>query len=248
MLCQYLMKNNTINKKEIEKFSKMAEEWWNPNGKFKPLHKFNPIRIKYIKENIINNFKLKNKLRPLSGINILDIGCGGGLLSEPMARLGANVIGIDASSKNIKIAKHHLKKSKLNIKYYNASPENFKYKSKFDVVLNMEIVEHVQDVNIFINQTAKFLNKSGIMFIATLNQTLKSYLFAIIGAEYFLRWLPIGTHEWDKFVKPENLIEICKKNSLNLKKIDGVKFNPILNDWKISKDTSVNYISKFKKN
>ena len=128
------------------------------------------------------------------------------------------------------------------------SPENFKYESKFDIVLNMEIVEHVLDVNIFINQTAKFLNKSGIMFIATLNQTLKSYLFAIIGAEYFLRWLPIGTHEWDKFVKPENLIEICKKNSLNLKKIDGVKFNPILNDWKISKDTSVNYISKFSKN
>ena len=242
------MKNNTINKKEIEKFSEMAEEWWNPNGKFKPLHKFNPIRIKYIKENILNDFKISQSHTPLKGLNILDIGCGGGLLSEPMARLGANVIGIDASSKNIQIAKHHLKKSKLNIKYYNASPENFKYKSKFDVVLNMEIVEHVQDVNIFINQTAKFLNKSGIMFIATLNQTLKSYLFAIIGAEYFLRWLPIGTHEWDKFVKPENLIEICKKNSLNLKKIDGVKFNPILNDWKISKDTSVNYISKFKKN
>ena len=242
------MKNNTINKKEIEKFSKMAEEWWNPNGKFKPLHKFNPIRIKYIKENILNDFKITQSHTPLKGLNILDIGCGGGLLSEPMARLGANVIGIDASSKNIQIAKHHLKKSKLNIKYYNASPENFKYKSKFDVVLNMEIVEHVQDVNIFINQTAKFLNKSGIMFIATLNQTLKSYLFAIIGAEYFLRWLPIGTHEWDKFIKPENLVEICKKNSLNLKKIDGVKFNPILNDWKISKDTSVNYISKFKKN
>ena len=242
------MKNNTINKKEIEKFSEMAEEWWNPNGKFKPLHKFNPIRIKYIKENILNDFKISQSHTPLKGLNILDIGCGGGLLSEPMARLGANVIGIDASSKNIQIAKHHLKKSKLNIKYYNASPENFKYKSKFDVVLNMEIVEHVQDVNIFINQTAKFLNKSGIMFIATLNQTLKSYLFAIIGAEYFLRWLPIGTHEWDKFIKPENLVEICKKNSLNLKKIDGVKFNPILNDWKISKDTSVNYISKFKKN
>ena len=242
------MKNNTINKKEIEKFSEMAEEWWNPNGKFKPLHKFNPIRIKYIKENVLSDFKITQSRTPFKGLNILDIGCGGGLLSEPMARLGANVIGIDASSKNIKVAKHHLKKSKLNIKYYNVSPENFKYESKFDVVLNMEIVEHVQDVNIFINQTAKFLSKSGIMFIATLNQTLKSYLFAIIGAEYFLRWLPIGTHEWDKFVKPENLIEICKKNSLNLKKIDGVKFNPILNDWKISKDTSVNYISKFSKN
>ena len=242
------MKNNTINKKEIEKFSEMAEEWWNPNGKFKPLHRFNPIRIKYIKENILNDFKINKSHLPFKGLNILDIGCGGGLLSEPMARLGGNVVGIDASIKNINIAKHHLKKSKLNIKYYNTSPEKFKFKPKFDIVLNMEIVEHVQDVNIFIEQTAKFLNKSGIMFIATLNQTLKSYLFAIIGAEYVLGWLPIGTHEWDKFVKPENLIKICKKNSLNLKKINGVKFNPILNEWKISKDTSVNYISKFSKN
>jgi len=241
------MKNNTINKKEIEKFSEMAEEWWNPNGKFKPLHRFNPIRIKYIKENILNDFKINKSHLPFKGLNILDIGCGGGLLSEPMARLGGNVVGIDASIKNINIAKHHLKKSKLNIKYYNTSPEKFKFKPKFDIVLNMEIVEHVQDVNIFIEQTAKFLNKSGIMFIATLNQTLKSYLFAIIGAEYVLGWLPIGTHEWDKFVKPENLIKICKKNSLNLKKINGVKFNPILNEWKISKDTSVNYISKFSK-
>jgi len=241
------MKNNTINKKEIEKFSKIAEEWWNPNGKFKPLHKFNPIRIKYIKENIVSDFKIKNKDKPLNGLNILDIGCGGGLLSEPMARLGAKVIGIDASEKNIKVAKHHLKKSKLNIKYFNTSPESFNMNEKFDVILNMEIVEHVEDINIFIKQSSKFLKKKGIMFIATLNQTLKSYLFAIIGAEYILKWLPMGTHEWDKFVKPESLINICEKNSLNLKKIDGMKFNPIFGQWNISSDKSVNYITKFEK-
>jgi len=241
------MKINTINKKEIEKFSKIAEEWWNPNGKFKPLHKFNPIRIKYIKENIVADLKIKNKQKPFNDLSILDIGCGGGLLSEPMARLGAKVVGIDASEQNIKVAKHHLKKSKLNIKYLNTSPEKFKTNRKFDLILNMEIVEHVDDINLFIEQSSKFLKKSGFMFIATLNQTLKSYIFAIIGAEYILKWLPIGTHDWNKFVKPEILNDICKKNSLILKKIDGMKFNPVLNQWNVSLDKSVNYISKFKK-
>ena len=191
---------SSVNKKEIEKFSKMADEWWDPSGKFKPLHKFNPIRIQYIKENIIGNFKLKNKKKPLDKINILDIGCGGGLLSEPMTRLGANVTGIDASSKNINIAKHHAKKNNLKINYICSSPEKLKIKKKFDVILNMEIVEHVDDINFFINSSSKLLKKNGLMFVATLNKTLKSYMFAIIGAEYVLRWLPIGTHDWEKFV------------------------------------------------
>ena len=242
------MKNNTLDKKEIEKFSKIAEEWWDPTGKFKPLHKFNPIRIKYIKDNLINDFNLKNNNKPLQGIKILDIGCGGGLLSEPMARLGANVTGIDPIKRNIEIAKHHLRKTKLNIKYYNFSPEKFKSKNKFDVVLNMEIVEHVENVDFFIKQSSKFLKKSGIMFIATLNQTLRSYIFAIIGAEYILKWLPIGTHDWQKFIKPNELIEICKKNSLNLQSVHGMSFNPIIDKWSISSDKSVNYITKFKKN
>ena len=241
------MKNNTLDKKEIDKFSKMAEEWWNPTGKFKPLHKFNPIRIKYIKNNLINDFTLKNKKKPLEGLKILDIGCGGGLLSEPLARLGAKVTGIDPIKRNIEIAKLHLKKSKLDIKYYNFSPEKFISNGKYDVILNMEIVEHVDNVNFFINQSTKFLKTSGIMFIATLNQTLKSYIFAILGAEYILRWLPIGTHDWQKFVKPDELIKICKKNSLSLKNIDGISFNPILDKWNISSDKSVNYITKFKK-
>ena len=243
------MKTNTINKKEIEKFSKIAEEWWDPNGKFKPLHKFNPIRISYIKENIINTFNLKNKKdNPLSEIKILDVGCGGGLLSEPLSRLGAEVIGIDASDKNIKIAKLHAKKSNLNIKYFCSSPEKFKIKNEFDVILNMEIVEHVEDVNFFLKSCSKLLKKDGIMFVATLNKTLKSYLFAIIGAEYILKWLPIGTHEWEKFVKPDELINFLNKFSLKLTDLKGVKFDLLNNDWKFSSDTSVNYIAKFIKN
>jgi len=238
----------SVNKKEIEKFSKMAEEWWDPNGKFKPLHKFNPIRIRYIKDNIIDHFNLNNKNKPLNKINILDIGCGGGLLSEPMSRLGADVVGIDASEKNIKIAKMHAVKNNLKIEYKTTSPEKLKTNKKFDVILNMEIVEHVEDVNFFIKSCAKLLKKNGIMFVATLNKTLKSYVFGIIGAEYIMRWLPIGTHEWEKFVNPDDLISISKKNNLNLRKLDGMKYNLLKDQWTISADKSVNYISIFNKN
>ena len=242
------MKNNTINKKEIEKFSKIAEEWWNPEGKFKPLHKFNPIRISYIKENVIQTFKLDYNKTPLKNIKILDIGCGGGLLSEPMCRLGAKVTGIDASDKNIKVAKLRSKKNNLQIDYFCSSPEKFDAKDKFDVILNMEIVEHVEDVNFFLKSCSKLLKKNGIMFVATLNKTLKSYIFAIVGAEYILRWLPIGTHEWEKFIKPEELISILKKNDLRLEKIDGMNFNLLKNRWSVGNDKSVNYIAKFIKN
>ena len=238
----------SVNKKEIDKFSKMADEWWDPKGKFKPLHKFNPTRIKYLKENIVYNFKLKNKSKPLSGIKILDIGCGGGLLSEPMSRMGASVTGIDASDKNIKIAKLHSKKNKLKINYLCSSPEKLKIKKKFDVILNMEIVEHVEDIDFFLKSCSKLLKKNGLMFVATINKTLKSYFFAIVGAEYVLRWLPIGTHEWEKFVKPEDLKKILIKYDLSLNKFDGMNFNIIKDEWSISKDLSVNYIGKFIKN
>ena len=241
------MKNSTINKKEIEKFTKIAEEWWNPQGKFKPLHKFNPIRILYIKNSIINIFKLKKKGRPLEKVKILDVGCGGGLLSEPLSRLGAEVVGIDASIKNIKIAKYHAKKNNLNIKYLCASPEKLNRTTKFDVILNMEIVEHVEDVDLFLKSCSNLLKKGGIMFVATLNKTLKSYLFAIVGAEYILRWLPIGTHEWNKFVNPDDLINILKKYDLKLDSLDGMKFNLLRDEWNISSDKSVNYIGRFVK-
>ena len=241
------MKSNTINKLEIAKFSKIATEWWSPNGKFKPLHKFNPIRIKYLKENIIEHFKLKQTNSPLKGLNILDIGCGGGLLSEPITRLGAKVTAIDASKKNIQVAKFHAKKNNLKINYLCSSPEKLNLNKKFDVVLNMEIVEHVEDLNFFIKKSSNLLKKNGLMFIATLNKTFKSYMFAIIGAEYVLRWLPIGTHDWEKFVKPDNLVSLAINSNLKLKKLSGMKFNPIIDSWSLSNDKSVNYITKFKK-
>ena len=241
------MKNITVNKKEIDKFSKLASEWWDPNGKFKPLHRFNPVRLNYIKKSILDKLKKRSSGKSLKNIKVLDIGCGGGLLCEPLSKLGAKVIGIDASERNIKIAKTHAKKSKLKINYYCASPENFISKEKFDVVLNMEIVEHVEDVNLFLKESSKFLKKNGVMFIATLNKTLKSYIFAILGAEYILRWLPIGTHDWNMFISPDKLVKICEKNSLSLDEILGVKYNVISGDWDFSTDDDVNYIARFKK-
>tara|TARA_B100000029_G_scaffold479289_1_gene526214 strand:- start:825 stop:1553 length:729 start_codon:yes stop_codon:yes gene_type:complete len=241
------MANNTINKKEIEKFSKLAEEWWDPDGKFKPLHKFNPIRIEYIKNNIIKEFNIKDKKKPFSKLEILDIGCGGGLLTESMNRLGGKLTGIDPSQKNISIAKAHSKKNKLKINYICSSPEHLKISKKYDVILNMEVVEHVNDLNFFIKSSASLLKKNGIMFVATINKTLKSYLFAIIGAEYILNWLPVGTHDWFQFVEPKKLEKICEKNNLKLSELNGLKYNILLDKWEINKSTDVNYISIFKK-
>ena len=238
----------TINKKEIEKFSKIANEWWNPEGKFMPLHKFNPVRIKYIKDNIIKNFKISSKSFPLKNINILDIGCGGGLLSEPLSRLGAKMTGIDASEKNINVAKLHSREMDLDIKYIQSSPENLNLENEFDVVLNMEVVEHVSNIDLYIKNCSKLVKKNGIMFVATINKNLKSYIFAILGAEYILRWLPIGTHNWDKFFTPEKLKIIANKNNFKLDETVGMKFNLFSKKWTKSDDSSVNYISTFLKN
>ena len=235
--------STTINKEEIQKFSRLADEWWDVNGKFKPLHMFNPIRIKYILENIKKHYNLENsKADLLKELNILDIGCGGGLISEPMARLGANVTGIDASEKNIIVAKLHSEKSGLKIKYLNSSPEKLKDFEKFDVILNLEIVEHVEDVNLYIKSCYKLLKKNGLMFTATLNRSFMSYIKAIIGAEYILRWLPVGTHDWNKFIKPEELEMLMSREKFKSLDIKGLKYNPFLNSWKQSSDLSVNYI------
>ncbi len=231
----------TINKEEIQKFSNLAEEWWDVKGKFKPLHMFNPIRIQYITENIKLHFKITKNEYP-KNLNILDIGCGGGLISEPMARLGARVTGIDASEKNIKIAKLHAKKSNLDISYLNKSPEQLNEYEKFDVILNLEIIEHVENVNLYLDSCYKLLKKNGIMFTATLNRTFSSYIKAIIGAEYILRWLPIGTHDWNKFIKPEELEKLLNKRNFKTVDIKGLEFNPILSKWKKSDNLSVNYI------
>ena len=236
---------STINYKEIKKFSKLSKEWWDPSGKFKPLHKFNPVRIEYIKQNIIEHFNTNNSIKPLINLSLLDIGCGGGLLSEPMYNLGAKVTGIDASKKNINVAKNHAKKNKLKINYLIASPEKLRIKKKFDIILSMEIVEHILDLNYFIKSCEKLLKKNGLMFIATINRTLKSYLFAIVGAEHILKWLPIGTHDWNSFIKPDELIKTSIKYNLKLNRVDGMIYNPLFDRWKTGKDNSVNYISSF---
>jgi len=240
---------STIDKIEIEKFSKLAKDWWNPEGKFRPLHLFNPIRIKFIKEKLIYHFKLdSNKQKPLEKLRILDIGSGGGLLCEPLYRLGGNLTGIDASNKNIEVAKLHAKEMNLNIKYIHSSPENINLKNEFDVILCMEVVEHVSDVDLFIQKCSKLIKKNGIIFISTINKNLKSYAFAILGAEYILRWLPIGTHDWNKFLTPKSLESIAIKKSLTLDETVGMKYNFFFKKWSTSTDTSVNYVCTFFKN
>ena len=232
----------TVNQEEIQKFSKLAEEWWDVSGKFKPLHMFNPIRIEYILEKTSNHFGNKDKELPFKGLKFLDIGCGGGLISEPMCRLGAEVTGIDASPKNIKIAETHSKKNNLKIKYLNSSPERLNENEKFDVILNLEIVEHVEDVELYFKSCAKLLKKNGIMFTATLNRTFTSFIKAIIGAEYVLRWLPVGTHDWNKFLKPKEIEKIITGLNFSVQEVKGLKFYPFTQKWKRSDDLSVNYI------
>ena len=239
----------TINREEIQKFSDLADEWWDVNGKFKPLHMFNPIRIEYITEKIKQEFNLINRNNNfLKDLKILDIGCGGGLISEPLARLGGEVTGIDASEKNIKVAKLHSKKNNLNINYLNKSPEQLNNSEKFDIVLNLEVVEHVENVDLYIKSCSNLLKKNGIMFTATLNRTIVSYIKAIVGAEYILRWLPIGTHDWNKFIKPEELEKILSSANFSTIDVKGLEFNPLFSKWKKSDNLSVNYIICSKRN
>ena len=239
--------NQTDDQQEINKFSEMASEWWDPNGKFAPLHKFNPVRQEYLVDKIKNHFSiLPNGSYPFKKLSLLDVGCGGGLIAEPMTRLGAKVTGIDASEKNINVAKFHAEQMNLKINYLCATPENLN--EQFDVILCLEIIEHVADVDLFIKSCAKLLKKDGIIFFATLNRTAKSFLFAIVGAEYILNWLPKGTHDWNKFLKPSEIIGTASKYQLTLKETVGFKFNIFLREWQKSKDTDVNYTVSFKKN
>ena len=239
----------TVNKEEIQKFSAIAEEWWNVNGKFKPLHMFNPIRIEYILETTKDHFHIKdNSNEPLKNLRVLDIGCGGGLMSEPITRLGGKVTGIDASEKNIKVAKLHAEKNNLTINYLNKSPENLDDNEKYDVILNLEIVEHVEDLQLYLKSCSRLLKKNGIMFTATLNRTFTSFIKAILGAEYVLRWLPIGTHDWNKFVKPEELESLITNLNFQIKDVKGLEFKPISRKWVRSENLSVNYIMSSIKN
>ncbi len=235
----------TVDEEEIAKFEAMADEWWDEGGKFRPLHKFNPVRIGYIRDRVLEYFEGLDKegRAPLSGLKILDIGCGGGLLAEPMARLGAGVTGIDASEKNINIASIHAEKEGLDIEYICTSAEEFaESTNQYDIVLAMEIVEHVADVAVFIEAASALVKPDGLLFMATLNRTAKSFALAIVGAEYILRWLPRGTHDWKKFLRPSELEQHFSANNMELEQIQGVTYNPLKDLWSLSDDIKVNYM------
>jgi len=238
----------TINKKEIDKFDALSQEWWDVNGKFKPLHQFNPVRLELIINYIKNYFSINNNTNNLKGVKILDVGCGGGLISEPLARLGADITGIDASEKNIQAAKIHAKKNNIKINYIHGSPEQLNLKENFDVLLNLEIVEHVDNIELFLNSCRNLLKNNGIMFTATLNRTFSSFIKAIVGAEYVLRWLPVGTHDWNKFLKPEELEKMLETLEFSLLELKGLNFSILTNKWFISNKTDVNYMMISKKN
>ncbi|GGA62552.1 ubiquinone biosynthesis O-methyltransferase [Nitratireductor aestuarii] len=234
----------TIDPAEVERFSRMAQEWWNPNGKFKPLHKFNPVRLGYIRDHVAEHFGRDPRAsKPLEGLRFLDIGCGGGLLCEPMSRLGAEIVGADASALNIEVAKLHAAESGLTIDYRAETAEALADQGeRFDVILNMEVVEHVADIDLFISKCAEMLKPGGIMFVATINRTLKAWGLAIIGAEYVLRWLPKGTHDFKKLVRPEELEGSLTSKGLFIKDRTGVTYNPLMDRWQRSRDMDVNYM------
>ncbi len=236
---------SSINAEEVSKFEKLANEWWDAEGKFKPLHMLNPCRLEFITNHLSIHFQkdMIGDKKPLKGIKVLDIGCGGGLLCEPMARLGAEVLGIDVVDKNVKVASLHAKKMDLGIKYRHVSAEELlEEKGEFDVILNMEVIEHVENPSFFIEVCSKLLKSRGLIFCSTINRNLKSYVFAILGAEYVMQWLPKGTHSWNKFIKPDELNEIFANSDLKVKDTKGFVFNPLSWGWALSKkDFTVNY-------
>ncbi len=235
--------NSTIDNEEIERFSRIADEWWNVKGKFAPLHSMNPVRIEYIRDTILKHFGAINSL------SLLDIGCGGGLIAEPMARLGAKVTAIDASEKNIAVASLHAEKMALDIDYRCTTAEDLaKTETRFDVILSLEIVEHVADINLFIKSACELLKPNGIIILSTLNRTTKSYALAIVGAEYIMRLLPVGTHTWNKFLRPSELCHTLEENQIEVTELMGIVMNPLSWKWRLdSKDLAVNYLVVGKK-
>ena len=234
----------TIDDAEVARFSAIAAEWWSPTGKFRPLHKFNPVRLAYIKEQVCQHFNIDpSKPKPFKGLRILDIGCGGGLLCEPMSRLGAEIVGADASETNIEVAKIHAEQTGVTIDYRATTSEALAADGEqFDIILNMEVVEHVADVDLFMASCCEMVKPGGLMFMATINRTAKARMLAIFMAEKVLRWLPVGTHEFEKLVKPEELEEAFAKGGMSLLDESGVTYNPVLDRWSKSKDMDVNYM------
>jgi 2-polyprenyl-6-hydroxyphenyl methylase/3-demethylubiquinone-9 3-methyltransferase len=237
-------RRTTIDDAEVARFSAMAAEWWNPSGKFRPLHKFNPVRLAYIRDQVAAHFgRDPNAARPFEGLRVLDIGCGGGLLCEPMARLGADVVGVDPSETNIEVAKLHAAESRVSIDYRVSTAEELADAGeKFDVVLNMEVVEHVADVGLFVARCAEMVKPGGLMFVATINRTMKAWGLAIVGAEYLLRWLPKGTHQYEKLVRPEELEKALTEAGMAIADRTGVTYNPLADRWDRSRDMDVNYM------
>ena len=236
---------STVSHNEIERFNSIADDWWNPSGKFAPLHRLNPIRLEFIRDHLCKHFSLDQlATKPLDGLDIIDIGCGGGILAEPISRLGGSVTGIDAGKENIRIAKDHAELMGLNINYFHTLPEDLTtHKISYDVVLNMEIVEHVADINMFLEIAAGLIKPGGVMVISTLNRTWKSLALAKIGAEYILRWLPTGTHKWEKFIRPSELADCLKSSNVEIIDLKGITYRPFFDDWKLSTDLSVNYVA-----
>lgn len=238
----------SVDPEEIANFAAMADEWWDEHGKFKPLHKFNPIRIQFIRDQVLEHFGRRDLegptlLKPLSGLRLLDIGCGGGLLTEPMSRMGAEVVAADASQTNIEVASLHAERTGLDIDYRHTTAEDLAASGeKFDIILNMEVVEHVADLEGFVAACSSMLKPNGLMFVATLNRTMKSYALAIVGAEYILRWLPRGTHNWKKFLRPSEVVKLLRNNGLVIETMSGATFNPLKDEWSLSKDMDVNYM------
>lgn len=237
--------NSTASADDVARFTAMADAWWDPAGDFRPLHQLNPVRLEFIRDHLAVRFG-RDPLgdKPLKSLSVIDIGCGGGLLCEPMTRLGAKVTGIDAGEKNIAVARLHAKQSGLDIDYRHQLPEDLaQEKGRYDVVLNMEVVEHVTDVGVFLAASAGLLKPGGVMVLSTINRTLKALALAKIGAEYILRWLPVGTHDWQKFVRPSELAAGLRPAGVEITDLSGITYSPFGDEWRISRDLGVNYLA-----
>lgn len=238
--------DRTIDDGEIAKFAAMAEEWWDPDGKFRPLHRFNPVRIEYLRDRIAARFGRDIRgAQPLAGLSIVDVGCGGGLLCEPMARLGASVTGIDATERNTEIARAHAAAMGLDIDYrFMTAADLAATGATFDAVLNMEVIEHVADPAAFLEDCARLVRPGGLMLLATMNRTPKAYLLAVVGAEYVMRWLPRGTHDWRRFVKPSEMAAWLRRAGMTMTETTGVAYDPLRDGWRLApRDLDVNYIA-----
>ncbi|HEX3945385.1 MAG TPA: bifunctional 2-polyprenyl-6-hydroxyphenol methylase/3-demethylubiquinol 3-O-methyltransferase UbiG [Rhizomicrobium sp.] len=236
--------SSTVDEAEIEKFARLAAEWWDPKGSFAPLHRFNPIRLRFIRDVAADHFGRNTRERnPFEGLSLLDIGCGGGLLAEPLSRLGFEVLGIDAAERNVEIASEHAARTGAQALYRCATAEMLREEGlSFDAVLAMEIIEHVSDVPAFVRECAGLVRPGGLLFLATINRTLKSLALAKLAAEYVLRWLPPGTHDWNRFIPPERLKTMLAETGLDILRVQGMAFDPLVWDWRLSRDTDVNYV------